>query len=388
MTGPVTHVSFDLVGAATILLTLLIFAAGLVLLTSWYWRRRFGRSSTSSEDSSVAQQLELLLNGLPEGLLLTDQNGRVLWCNPEARRLLSLSNTLPRIGDDLLPMVRRAADSGRSELRELHPVANAMLQVRVLPLAESDTSEDGILCIVSDISERRHQEEFYRHFVHNISHELLTPLAAVAGHIANVREMPSEEIGSRNASLAIMAREVERLTALTGNLLVLSRLESEVPLHLERTNVGAVAEQAVADLLGLAQKRGIEISIQGAPRLPRILADRNRLKQVFVNLVGNAIKHCPKGTTVQVRLRAEADSIVAEVVDDGPGIPPEDLPHIFEKLYRVQKEGTRATEGSGLGLSIVKRIVELHGGDVVAQSKMAEGTTFTFRLPLGEDNHP
>ena len=388
MTGPVTHVSFDLVGAAIILLALLLFAVGLVLLTSWYWRRRFGRSSTSSEDSSVTQQLELLLNGLPEGLLLTDPNGRVLWCNPEARRLLSLSNTSPRIGDDLLPMVRRVADSGRSELRELHPVADAMLQVRVLPLAESGISQDGVLCMVSDVSERRHQEEFYRHFVHNISHELLIPLAAVTGHIANIREMPNEEIESRNASLTIMVREVERLTALTGNLLVLSRLESEVPLHLERTNVGAVAEQAVADLLGLAQKEGVEVSIQSAPRLPRILADRNRLKQVFINLVGNAIKHCPEGTMVQVRLRAEADSIVAEVVDDGSGIPPEDLPHVFEKLYRVQKEGTRAAEGSGLGLSIVKRIVELHGGEVMAESRVGEGTTFTFRLPVDEDIRP
>ena len=207
MTGPVTHVSFDLVGATIILLTLLLFAVGLVLLTSWYWRRRFGRSSTFSEDSSVTQRLRLLLNGLPEGLLLTVPNGRVLWCNPEARRLLSLSNTSPRIGNDILPMVRRVADSGRSELRELKLVADdAMLQVRVLPFVESGTSKDGVLCIVSDVSERRHQEEFYRHFVHNISHELLTPLAAVAGHIANIREMPNEEIESRNASLTIMAR--------------------------------------------------------------------------------------------------------------------------------------------------------------------------------------
>lgn len=298
-----------------------------------------------------------------------------------------MSRDSPRLETELVPIVKRVAESQQSELHELQPTVDVKLQFRTLPLAESGSLHDGAACIVTDVSERRHQEEFYRHFIHNISHELLTPLAAVAGHIANIREAPDEEIESRKASLAIIEREVERLTALTSNLLILSRLESEVPLHLERTNVGAVAEQAVVELLGLAQQKGIEVSIQSASRPPRIHADRDRLKQVFVNLVDNAIKHCPAGTAVQVRLRAEGDSIVAEVVDKGPGIPAEDLPHVFEKMYRVQKDGTRATEGSGLGLSIVKRIVELHGGEITVESTVGQGTAFRVRLPAGQGSH-
>jgi two-component system OmpR family sensor kinase/two-component system phosphate regulon sensor histidine kinase PhoR len=143
-----------------------------------------------------------------------------------------------------------------------------------------------------------------------------------------------------------------------------------------------VVEEAVAGLLKVAQAKGIELSIQSPPRLPRIPADRDRIKQVFINLLDNAVKYCPEGSMVQVRLQTDAESIIVEVADNGPGIPEEDLPHIFEKMYRVEKEATRAVEGSGLGLSIVKRIVELHGGHIAVDSTVGKGTMFRVRLPL------
>ena len=157
-----------------------------------------------------------------------------------------------------------------------------------------------------------------------------------------------------------------------------------MPLRLESTNIGVVVEEAVAGLLRAAQAKGIELSIQSPPRLPRIRADRHRIKQVLINLLDNAVKYCPEGSEVQVRLGTDGESIIVEVADDGPGIPPEDLPHIFEKMYRVEKESTRAVEGSGLGLSIVKRIVELHGGRIAVESTVGKGTTFSVRLPLAK----
>jgi len=255
-------------------------------------------------------------------------------------------------------------------------------------------SEDAVICMVTDVSERRHQGEFYRSFIQNISHELLTPLAAIAGHVANIKECSIEEVESWRLSQDIIEREVRRLTGLTSNLLLLSRLESGIPLRLGPTNIGVVVEEAVAGLLRVAQAKGIELSIQSPPRpfdckrsdlrtpLPRIPADRDRLKQVFVNLLDNAVKYCPEGSEVQARLQTDGESIIVEVADDGPGISPEDLPYIFDKMYRVEKEGTRAVTGSGLGLSIVKRIVELHGGQIAVESVEGEGTTFRVRLPL------
>jgi signal transduction histidine kinase len=377
MSEQVIHVSFDLIGAATILLVLVLVATVLVLLTSWYWRRRLARSSTVG-------QWEALLDSLPMGLLLTDQQGQVLWRNPEARRLLSLDRVSPQLERDLISFVKRVAESHQAELHELQPAADVQFQLRAMPLAGPPPSRDKVICMVTDVSERRHQEEFYRSFIQNISHELLTPLAAIAGHVANIKECSIEEVESWRHSQDIIEREVRRLTGLTSNLLLLSRLESGVPLRLEPTNVGVVVEETVAGLLRVAQAKGIELSIQSPPRLPRIRADRHQIKQVFINLLDNAVKYCPEGSEVQVRLETDGEGIVVEVADNGPGIPPEDLPHVFEKMYRVEKESTRSVEGSGLGLSIVKRIVELHGGQIAVESTVGEGTTFRVSLPLAE----
>lgn len=387
MNEPVIHISFDLIGAALILLALLLVAAGLVLLTSWYWKRRRARPSTF-----MVGRLDALLDNLPLGLLLTDREGQVLWCNPEARQLLSLDRISPRPFDKLrtplesglVAVVKRVAESRQSELHELQPTTDVRLQLRAMPLDRPSPPGDEVMCMVTDVSGRRHQEEFYRSFIQNISHELLTPLAAIAGHVANIKECSIEEVESWRYSQEIIAREVRRLTGLTSNLLLLSRLESGVPLRLESTNIGVVVEEAVAGLLRVAQAKGIELSIQSPPRLPRIRADRHRIKQVLINLLDNAVKYCPEGSEVQVRLGTDGESIIVEVADDGPGIPPEDLPHIFEKMYRVEKESTRAVEGSGLGLSIVKRIVELHGGQIAVESTVGKGTTFRVRLPLAE----
>lgn len=391
MREPVIHVSFDLIGAAIILLVLLLVATGLVLLTSWYWKRRRHPevallTTEGLARSSMMGQLGALLENLPTGLLLTDQQGQVVWCNQEARQLLSLDRLSPRLDGSLVSLIKRVAESRQSELHELQPAADVgfslRLQLRAMPLDGPSPPEDRVMCVVTDVSERRHQEEFYHNFVQNISHELLTPLAAIAGHVANIKECSIEEVESWRLSQDIIEREVRRLTGLTSNLLLLSRLESGVPLRLESTNIGVVVEEAVAGLLRAAQAKGIELSIQSPPRLPRIRADRDRIKQVFINLLDNAVKYCPEGSEVRVRLETDGESIIVQVADDGPGIPPEDLPHIFEKMYRVEKESTRAVEGSGLGLSIVKRIVELHGGRIAVESTVGEGTTFRVRLPL------
>jgi len=374
MSEPVIHISFDLIGAAIILLVALLIVTGLVLLTSWYWRRRLARPS-------VMRQLEGLLDSLPLGLLLTDRQGQVLWCNSEARRLFSLGRVSAQLDRNLVPIVKRVAESHQAELRELQLAADVRLQLRAMPL-DGPSAEGKVICMVTDVSERRHQEEFYRSFIQNISHELLTPLAAIAGHMANIKECSIEEVESWRRSQDIIEREVRRLTGLTSNLLLLSRLESGVPLRPEPTNIGALVEEAVAGLLRVAQTKGIELSIQSPPRLPRIPADRDRIKQVFVNLLDNAVKYCPEGSEVQVRLQADGESIIVEVADNGPGIPPEDLPHIFDKMYRVEKESTRSVEGSGLGLSIVKRIVELHGGQITVESTVGKGTMFRVKLPL------
>jgi sensor histidine kinase regulating citrate/malate metabolism len=133
MTGPVFHISFDLIGAAIILLVLLLVAMGLVLLISWYWKRRLTRPPTLASDT-IIRQLEVLLDSLPQGLLLTDREGQILWCNSGGRRLLSLSRVSPQLEKDLVVIVKQVAEFQQSELHSLQPAADAKLQLRVIPL--------------------------------------------------------------------------------------------------------------------------------------------------------------------------------------------------------------------------------------------------------------
>lgn len=365
--GPIIHVYFDLVAALIILLIIFLTIALIVFLTSWYWRRKRGLTIK-------AVPWQNAFDSLPEGVIVSDGEGRVLWCNAEAHRLLPL---IPP-DESIVRILRRVAKVRKPELVRIKPSAELELQVRAIPFGPCGE----VISILSDVSERRRQEEFYRSFIDNVSHELLTPLAAIAGHIANIQECSIEEEESWRRSQQIIEKEVRRLTRLTSNLLLLSHLESGAPLRIERVNIGAVVEESVSQLISLAEGKRIQLSIQSPPKLPRIQGDRDRLKQVFINLLDNAMKYSPEGAEVRVRLTTDEAYIIAEVSDTGYGIPEEDLPHIFEKMYRVERGKTRAVEGSGLGLSIVKRIVELHGGEVSVRSVLGKGSTFTVRLPL------
>jgi signal transduction histidine kinase len=166
------------------------------------------------------------------------------------------------------------------------------------------------------------------------------------------------------------------------NLLLLSRLEvPDFSLDTSLVNLEAIVEDAILQLSELAEARNISLSLETDTRLPRIVADRARLKQVFINLLDNAIKYNREGGSVTVRLRTEDECLIAQIQDTGEGIPTQDLAHIFEKMYRVERRRGRLVEGSGLGLSIVRRIVEQHGGSISVESRPDEGATFTMILP-------
>jgi len=187
------------------------------------------------------------------------------------------------------------------------------------------------------------------------------------------------------ASTRIIADEAKRLTQLVDNLLTLARLESpNFTLDRAPLNFGALLEDAILQLSDLAEKRQLALSLELSPGLPRLDGDRARLKQVVLNLLDNALKYTPAGGSVTVSARVEpaAARLVCAVQDTGEGIPPEDLPHIFDKLYRARRAQGRPVEGSGLGLTIAQQIVRAHGGDITVESELGAGSTFTLTLPV------
>jgi len=223
----------------------------------------------------------------------------------------------------------------------------------------------------------------YRNFVYNLSHEVANPLQSIQTNLDNMAACQVDEARRWRQYQTTIAAEVQRMSSLTENLRLLAQLETpDAPLNQEPVNLKGVAEEVIMALHDAAEAQGVRLHYVGPERPSRVLGDRDRLVQVLRNLVDNGIKYSrAEGGTVVVGVQEEGESLRVRVSDEGVGIAPEDLPHIFDTAYRVPEARSFRRKGSGLGLAIVKRIVEQHSGEIRVQSQPGEGTTFTFSLP-------
>jgi signal transduction histidine kinase len=223
-----------------------------------------------------------------------------------------------------------------------------------------------------------------REFVANVSHDLRTPVAIIRGHLeAQLRpdDMTNQAV-SPDEAFQIIAHEAETLTSLIDDLFTLSRLEDAVlPIESTSVNLAELIEDSVRGIRPYAlQQSRVSVNAMVESDLPHVIGDETRINQIVNNLVHNAVRHTPAGGLVVVSAEPMAKAIRVTVRDTGVGIPPENLPHIFERFYRG--ESTRDAGGTGLGLSIVKQLVEAQGGQVFAASTPGEGTAISFELPV------
>lgn len=223
-------------------------------------------------------------------------------------------------------------------------------------------------------------EQMRRDLIADVAHELRTPLAGITGYMEGLLD---GVIPAKPETFHRLHREAARLQRLVADLQELSRVEAgQVPLHPRRVEAREVVEAAAARLRAQFDEKGIDLRIDTAPGLPPILADPDRIAQVLTNLLGNGLQCTPPGGRVEVRLRPLDGAVAIAVSDTGLGIPPEHLPHVFDRFYRVDRSRARASGGSGIGLTIVRHLVEAHGGTVRADSPgPGKGSTFTVTLP-------
>jgi signal transduction histidine kinase len=223
-------------------------------------------------------------------------------------------------------------------------------------------------------------ERLRRDLVANVSHELKTPISALRARLENLLdgvEQPDPML------IAVMLQQTERLSRLVDQLLELSRLESgDVPLTLEPVELSSLVEQVVNEVEVARAGRGIHVRNLVSHDLPLLEADRERLHQVLFNLLDNAFRFSQQGGQVTVRADRENGSCQVSVEDNGPGIPAEHLPFVFERFYRVDQSRSRHDGGTGIGLAIARSVVEAHGGRIWAESHIGEGSRFRFVLPL------
>lgn len=264
-------------------------------------------------------------------------------------------------------------------------ITNADDLSRRIPNPNHSNNEVGILINAFNTTLDRLEKLFtaQKRFVADVSHELRTPLTVIKGNVGLLRRMqaPDEE------SLQSIEDEVDRLTRMVGDLLLLAQAESgKLPLDLRLVELDSLLLDVFHQMKVIA---GDRMTLRFNDMEPvRVLADRDRIKQVFLNLVGNAIKYSPAGGTVTISMRISGKMVQTAITDTGQGVPARDLPHIFERFFRSDKARTRSADGSsfGLGLSIAYWIVKNHGGTIEVQSREGVGATFIVFLPVMPDS--
>ncbi|MCS7206985.1 MAG: ATP-binding protein [Dehalococcoidia bacterium] len=275
---------------------------------------------------------------------------------------------------------------GLEVLLEVRPGQRIPLLVNAAPLTNEQGQVTGAVVVWQDISRLKRMERLRSDFLSMVSHDLRTPLASIKTAISALRTAPALEPAATAELFQAIDEETERLVRMVNDLLDLSRLEAgALPMEPEECGLGDIVQQAVREVerSGLTQGRTLQVDIP--PTLPSLWADVSHIQRVVVNLLVNALAHTPASSPV--RLSAYHDDrrneVVVCVADQGPGIPPEDLPHLFERFYRSPHKSGRGY-GIGLGLAICKALVELHGGRIWAESALGQGSTFYFALPLAK----
>jgi two-component system phosphate regulon sensor histidine kinase PhoR len=332
-------------------------------------------------------EMQTLIDSMSEGVLAITPAGTLRRANPAARRMFRLAGHAQGMPPEavarrpeFLGMVTRALAGEPSSLTELTSDGRSLLGT-AHPLPDG-----GAVLVFLDVSELRRLEDVRRDFVANASHELKTPLTAIRGYSETLLDPDlAPELARQFAN--VVRQNAERLQRIVDDLLDLSRIESGGwRVQPEKVDVEAAAAAAWPSRDG--EERGTTLETAIEPDAEQVHADPQALHQIFANLFGNAIRHTPPGGTVTVRgrpaPRAARRMVELEVRDTGSGIPAADLPRIFERFYRADPARSRAEGGTGLGLAIVKHLVEAHGGEVRAESRIGQGTAIRFTLPAIE----
>jgi two-component system, OmpR family, phosphate regulon sensor histidine kinase PhoR len=329
-----------------------------------------------------------LVAALPLGVIFIDHNARIRFANPAASTIFDFDRHRA-LGQHVITAIpnveleRRIGDALRGEasvapVTLLSGTQRRVYRVSVYPLGEGDDA--GVVVFADDQTEISRVERAGKEFLTSVSHELRTPLSSIKLMLETVIESPDDEAADLFLPQALA--QVDRLASLVQQLLEQARAESgQLRLNLREVDLEEVAHPIVASFEPQAANKGVRLELL-MMRPVRVEADPDRLSQVFVNLIDNALRHTPSGGSVTVELDATGNDAILRVRDTGVGIPYRDIPHIFERFYVVDRSRTRESGGAGLGLAIVKGIVDAHGGTVSTESMLGSGTLFTVRLPI------
>lgn len=363
-----------------------------------------GLSEQLENSESERKRMAKILSHMAEGIIAVDSERKILAVNPSAEQMFHRSQNssagkglLEVSGHPTLDKIAEQAIDSQSIIKEevslTHLPEPKYLAVTAIGIEKQKEVISAVL-VIQDVTQLRKYESHRREFVANVSHELKTPLTSLQGFIETLLGGAIRDETKSESFLKMMEEDAKRLARLVADLLELSKIESnEIPLKCTNLSIPREIENVISLLEPQIKQKNIRCEKSLAQNFPSVEADRDKIKQVLMNLIENAIKFNREGGKIIIRASAQKNKIRVEIEDTGIGIPEADLARVFERFYRVDKArsreaglpaGVHRTEagGTGLGLSIAKHIIEAHGGELSCSSSPGQGSSFTFTLPF------
>ena len=334
-------------------------------------------------------KLDTLFLHMTDGVVAFSRNGEVIHSNPAAEEMLGRTITAEATYEELfgdllsLEQVLQAPDYLEEERWE----GERFLQLLLAPFDRD--RQGGVLVVLHDVTQQRKTQDMQREFVANVSHELRTPLTNIRSYAETLSDSAGElPPATEKKFLGVILNESDRMTHIVQDLLTLSRFDSgKDELHLVRFPFDVAVQDLYNAVYMEAQRHDHKMKLRLEPDLPAVVADRERVLQVMMNIVSNSIKYTPNGGHILISAGWEGDRVWMQVDDDGIGIPPKDRPRIFERFYRVDKARSRQSGGTGLGLSIAKEIVDRHEGVLELVDREGPGLSMRMELKIEGPSH-
>lgn len=346
-------------------------------------------SSTIDEVNTEKTKVESILQNMTDGILSFNLSGELIHINPEAEKLLGASYIGGVTFDSLFKELDIDINIGsllymdRGEPIEQVVTLGSKYVRFSFATVMKENKPDGVLVVLHDITSSEKLELSRREFVANVSHELRTPLTTIKSYAETLMDTPFDDVKVQNRFLGVIAQEADRMSRIVRDLLTLSRLDEKKPnitppeKIVLKTFLGGIVERLSIS----AKEKNQTITFKQMNSVAAFYANKDKLEQVIINIISNAIKYTPEGGSIEVFSGKIYSDVYIKVVDNGIGIPKENLPRIFERFYRVDKARSRDTGGTGLGLAISKQIIEEMDGRISITSEAGKGTEVTITIP-------
>ncbi|PYZ91770.1 cell wall metabolism sensor histidine kinase WalK [Salipaludibacillus keqinensis] len=339
------------------------------------------------------RKLSSVLTHMTDGVVATDKNGKIILMNRRAEEMLNQTQE-EAINSEIMKLLNLDKFMKLDDLYGMiDPILldfdieheETILEAHFSVIEKETGEENGIIAVLHDVTEQERIEEERREFVANVSHELRTPLTSMKSYLEALEDGALENPEVAPHFIQVTSNETERMIRLVNDLLQLSKMDSKDYQMVMASMNATTFVNHVIDRFEMATKnQEIQFKRKIPDRAIPVMGDRDKLTQLLDNIISNAIKYSPEGGTITCTLKPEKDRVVISVKDEGVGIPKDNIPHVFDRFYRVDKARSRNLGGTGLGLAIAKEIVNAHAGHIWVSSEWGRGTTFSFTLPYDE----